>query len=91
VSALPLNIFSELTIPVDIEEQSQYILLMVTEGKKSMKKPEYNSRIILRMPQELVDLLESTAHKFMLTRSEYVRKSLMAQLLKDGVPLDVSR
>jgi metal-responsive CopG/Arc/MetJ family transcriptional regulator len=56
-----------------------------------MRTTDFNARVIVRMPEKIAELLESTARQFMTSRSEYLRKALMAQFAKDRMPLPINR
>jgi hypothetical protein len=52
-----------------------------------MKKITYDGRFVVRMPKELIELIETTATHLMTSCSEYTRRAIVAQLEKDGVQI----
>jgi hypothetical protein len=51
---------------------------------------DFDSRVIVRMPAKMADLLEETAKATMSTRSDYVRRAVLEKLEKDGIQLPIS-
>jgi hypothetical protein len=52
-----------------------------------MRTTNYRSRVIVRIPDAISELLEVTARLLMTSRSDYIRRAVLAQLKKDGIEL----
>ena len=54
-----------------------------------MRNPEFTEKVVLKAPQEIVEAMKSASRRRLMTKSEYVRQSILAQLERDGYCLVV--
>jgi hypothetical protein len=45
----------------------------------------YRGRLVLKCPENFAELVKATARRQMTSQSEYIRRSILAQLAQDGV------